>query len=1150
MSLQFIQGNAGSGKSTYLYQNIIEEAIQHPKKNYLVVVPEQFTMHTQQQLVAMHPAHSIMNIDVLSFERMAYRVFDELGTDTLQVLEETGKHLLLRKIAQEQKEHLVVLQKNSRRPGYIAQIKSLISELMQYDISPETLEDMMECPGMQENFRQKAGDILVLYREYRSRLAGNYITAEEILQKLMDVADRSKILRGATVVFDGFTGFTPIQNQFLEMLFGIADKVMVTVTCEPGSRLFEEPADQDLFAMGKRMVLTLVAMAERAGCEIEPVICLEQSAQGRFRPGGYLWHLEQNLFRPGAKPFVEMEDPGDAFAMVSLSTPRQELTYVACEIEKQVREQGLHYGDFAVVCADMDTYAHLVPGIFDKLHIPYFLDAKAEIVFHPFIEAIKSLFMMVEENCSYESVMRLLRSGMTDLDTGEIDLLENYLLAANVRGFGKYRDIFTYIPMGYTPEQMVTLNEIRGKLAKPLGEFYERFPGKRGTVADISEALYRWILYYDIQRRLKQRGDMFEEMGEATKAREYQQIYGVVMDLLDKLVAILGTEEMSLTEYGELLATGFESLRIGVIPPGTDRVVVGDMERSRLAGIKVLYLVGACDGAIPKSVDSGGILTQVERQQLREADFVLAPTDREKAFMQRFYLYFVMTKPSDKLVVTYARVDNGGNATRRSYLIGVLGKLFPNVPVTTIESLPIAHQLLTPEVARDYLVEGLRGCARGEEVSQELLGLLAWEQQQNESQMGRLVEAAYYTHKKEQLSAAAVDAVFGKERFESVSRIEQYARCAYAYFVKYGLSLQPRQEYSFASVDMGTLYHTALEYYSKRLDGDTEVNWYTISQEKMEQMVREAILHTYQTMTKTQVMESARDAYILHKMEMTLGQTVWALTEQVRKGSFVPKAFEVSFDRVDDVDALKFRLDEMHSMRLVGKVDRVDLCETEDTVYVKIVDYKSGNKDVDLNRLYHGLQVQLVLYLNATMEGLKEKYPDKDIVPGAMFYYHIHRPFLSREAVQKNGREDALLKELQMRGVLNRDDAVVEAMHHGLQGKSNVIPAGRKADGTLDATTKALDREQFAMVGDYVNLLMQSNGERIIGGDIDCAPYKMGDETGCAYCEYHGICGFDSKMPGYDYRVLSVEKDRDRIVENMKTDLEKAKGRRHDEVDR
>ena len=1149
MSLQFIQGNAGSGKSTYLYQNIIEEAIQHPKNNYLVVVPEQFTMHTQQQLVAMHPAHSIMNIDVLSFERMAYRVFDELGTDTLQVLEETGKHLLLRKVVQEQKERLLVLQKNSRRPGYIAEIKSLISELMQYDISPETMEDMMECPGMQESFRQKAGDILVLYREYRSRLAGHYITAEEILQKLMDVADQSKILRGATVVFDGFTGFTPIQNQFMEMLLGIADKVVVTVTCEPESSFFQEPAEQELFAMGKRMALTLITMAGRAGCEIEPAICLEQSDRGRFTPGGYLRHLEQNLFRPDAKAFTEAKKPRDDFSMVSLSTPRQELTYVASEIEKQVREQGLHYGDFAVVCADMDTYAHLVPGIFDKLHIPYFLDAKAEIVFHPFIEAIKSLFMMVEENFSYESVMRLLRSKMTDLDTSEIDLLENYLLAANVRGYGKYRDIFTYIPMGYTPEQMVVLYEIRDRLAKPLGQFLERFPGKRGNVADISEALYQWICYYDMERQLKMRGDLFDEMGEATKAREYQQIYGVVMDLLDKLVAILGAEEMSLTEYGELLSTGFESLRIGVIPPGNDRVVVGDMERSRLSHIKVLYLVGACDGAIPKSLGSGGIFTQVERQQLREADFVLAPTDREKAFMQRFYLYFVMTKPSHKLVVTYARVDNGGNATRRSYLIGVLEKLFPSISVTTIDTLPTSYQFLTPEMARDYLVESLRACARGEDIPEELLGLLAWEQEQNQSGMRRLVEAAYSTHKKEQLSAAAVDAVFGKERFESVSRMEQYARCAYAYFVKYGLLLQPRQEYSFASVDMGNLYHTALEYYSKRLARETEVNWYTISEEQMEDMVREAVTHTYQTMTKTQVMETARDAYILHKMEMTLRQTVWVLTEQVRKGSFVPKAFEVSFDRVDDVEALRFQLDEMHSMRLVGKIDRVDLCEREDTVYVKIVDYKSGNKDVDFNQLYHGLQVQLVLYLNATMEGLKEQYPDKEIVPGAMFYYHIHRPFLSREAVQKNGSEGALLKELQMRGVLNRDDVVVEAMHHGLQGKSNVIPAGRKADGTLDATTKALDKEQFALLGEYVNLLMQEYGERMIGGDVDCAPYKMGDETGCTYCEYHGICGFDSKMPGYEYRVLSVEKDREKIVENMKTDLEKAKGRRHDEMD-
>ena len=391
-----------------------------------------------------------------------------------------------------------------------------------------------------------------------------------------------------------------------------------------------------------------------------------------------------------------------------------------------------------------------------------------------------------------------------------------------------------------------------------------------------------------------------------------------------------------------------------------------------------------------------------------------------------------------------------------------------------------------------------------------------------------------------------MDAVFGKERSESVSRMEQYARCAYGYFLKYGLYLQPRAEYGFESMDMGNLYHTALEYYSRALEAREDVNWYTISQEQMDALVKEAIGHTYQTMTKTQVMESARDTYLLRRMEATLSQTVWALTEQVRKGAFVPKAYEVSFDAVSDVEALRFRLDEMHTMRLVGKVDRVDLCEEPDKVYVKIVDYKSGKKDVDLNQLYHGLQVQLVMYLSATMEGLKEKYPDKEIVPGAMFYYHIHKPFLSGEAVRKYGKEDALLKELQMRGVLNRDDHIIEALHHGLEGKSNVIPAGRKADGTLDATTKALDIKQFQVLRDYVNLLVREYGEHMIKGDIDCKPYKMGDMTGCTYCDFHSICGFDSRMPGYEFRQLSEEKDRDRIVENMKRDLEIAKGQSDD----
>lgn len=1155
MSLQFIIGPAGSGKSTYLYRHVVEEATAHPKQNYLVIVPEQFTMHTQQQLVAMHPEHAIMNIDVLSFNRMAYRVFDELGTDTLEVLEETGKNLLLRKVAQEQAEQLHALKKKIKRPGYIAQVKSLISEFTQYDISPEDLRQILQDPAVSEAFRYKAQDVLVMYEGFCDMTAGKYITTEQILQKLLDVVADSALVSGSTIVLDGFTGFTPIQNQLLQALLRLAHKVMVTVTCDTSESLLGQVQEQELFAMSKTMVAKLTKMARDAGVAIEQPVTMDNRAQGRFVPGGYLSYLEAHLFRQGEVPFTQQmqsalqgQETTDAIGIVGLMNPRQELQYVAGEIERQVRKGGVRYRDFAIVCANLDAYKHMVPQIFERYHIPYFLDAKTEVVFHPLIESMNSLLMMVEERFSYQSVMRLLRTGMTDLSVEETDALDNYILAANIRGYQKYRRIFEVQPYGYTPEDLVELNGIRQKFIAPLDKVMEVLGKKEATVIERSTALYEWMVGYQMQERLQQKAQQYRLAGDEVRAREYEQIYGVVMNLLDKLVAILGDEVMTVAEYAEILATGFESLSIGMIPPAQDCVMIGDMERTRLSDIRTMYLIGANDGAIPKALGNGGILSQWEREQLKELDVELAPSDRQKAFMQRFYLYFVMTKPSRQLFVTFTRVDNDGKALRRSYLIHTLQKLFPTVAVTEYETLPVEDRLLTQEVMADYFAECLREYVDRDAMPEAFSAMLDWQRQHPSQQMERLEEAAFYTHRTERLSRIATDAVFGHKISESVSRMEQYARCAYAYFLKYGLQLAPRQEHAFAVVDMGNLYHAALEHYSKSLLMREDVNWYTITPEQSDALLEESIVHTYQTMSKTQVLEDARDAYILHKMEQTLHQTIWALTEQVRKGSFIPSAFEVDFQEVGDLEALQFQLDEMHTMRLRGKIDRVDLHKTDDKVYVKIVDYKSGHKDLDFQQLYHGLQVQLVLYMDAVTEGLQRQYPNRQVEPGAMFYYRIDDPLVRAEEVKKGTTEDAVLKALQMKGVVNADAQVVEALHHGLQGYSNVIPVGVKSEGQLYQSSSAVSAEEFRIMEDYVQMLMRQTGQKIMEGQIDCVPFQMGQQSGCTYCDYHGVCGFDARMNGYEVRRLTEGGSRQEIIEQMTMDLAKYHGRSQTEA--
>ncbi len=1143
MSLQFIIGNSGSGKSTYLYERVIEESRKHPKRSYLVIVPEQFTMETQKELVHLHPDHAIMNIDVLSFDRLAFRVFDELGTGTGDVLEETGKNLVLRKVAENKKDELTVLKGKMTKKGYISEMKSLISELTQYNVNPEGLEEMIECKTMSPAFRYKAQDILVMYQGFLDYIQGKYITTEEILQLLIDVVEDSPLVKDSVMVFDGFTGFTPIQNQLLRQLLRLTRQMLVTVTMDVNEDYLMLPTEAELFAMSKKMTCSLVKMARETGTQVLDPIRMDMQEKIRFSPKGELFHLEQNLFRMRYHAYSG-ENEESQIQIYSLPGPRSELEFVAGRIVAEIRKKGYHYRDFAVVCANLDSYRHYVPSIFTEYGLPYFIDTKSDIVFHPFIEMISAAFEMVTDYFSYESVSRFLRSGLHNLSMEERDILDNYLVVSGICGQNKFLHPFTVLPKGYDSEKLVEINQIREKFMEAVAPFLQKVHGKEHSVEEFSKALYEFLLSYHIQERIQEKESILREQGEYVKAREYEEIYGLVMNLLDKMVTLLGEEMMDAGEYIQILETGLETAKIGIIPPSHDSIVIGDIERTRLEHMKVIFLIGANDGAIPKSLGRGGILSQMERELLKEADYELAPTDREKAFMQKFYLYLMMTKPSEKLVITYGRVAGDGSSVRRSYLIGTLEKLFPKLQVTEIENLTGMDRIVTEATARNYLVESLRDYAAQDKASPVdeaiLSSMLAWYETHPIEEMKQIREAVFYSHKKEMVGNAVMRAITGDTLQGSVTRLEQYSSCAYAYFLNYGLRLSERREHALEVVDMGTLYHETLDMYSKLLQ-ESEFSWFDVTEEASKQILSQAILSTYQTMTKSELMENARDAFVLKKMEHTMSRCIWALTRQVRKGKFTPAGFEVSFGAADNLDALRFQLDETEQLQLRGKIDRMDTYEDEDKIYVKIIDYKSGNQKLSLLNMFYGLQIQLILYLGAATEKLTRQYPNKEVEPAGMFYYHIDNPLVEDKPGAEE-IEELLLKELRMRGLVNAEEKVIQAMDENISGSSSVIPVTRNKDGSLGKKSNVATTEQFALMEAYVAQHITNVGRKIQQGEVDCKPYQLDKEDGCMYCPYHGVCGFDSTLSGYEYRKLKKIKDDNEILGEMRAKVEGKEG--------
>lgn len=1134
MALKFILGNSGGGKTEYMYQEVVKHAEANVKKNYLVVVPEQFTMQTQRKLVDLSSNKAIMNIDVLSFQRLAYRIFDELGKTDIKILEETGKNLVLRKIAQEHAENLTVLRANMHRMGYIGEIKSFISELMQYNISPIQLEETIEKGAFGSGLTHKLQDISVMYRGFTEYLSGNYITQEELLHVLISVAKESKILRDSVLVLDEFTGFTPVQVELLRTLMPICNEIQVSLTIDAKEDFFHSKGIEELFDMPKKTIRNLMELAQQTHTEVLDPVVVTGGDKKRFKDAPALYFMEQNLFR---RSYQRKFGTNEEIQMFSLKNPKEEFIWAARKINELVQNHGYRYRDIAVVSGNVETYANYVEQVCKKYEIPYFLDTTKEVLFHPFIEFVRAILEVMQSDFSYHSIMRLLRTGYCDMEQDEIDKLENYLLATGIRGQKMWSKRWLRMPKNEKAYDLDLLEGIRHKFMEDFAPVLEAFTSKSSVEEQIL-ALYTYMTKLQVEKQLFVKESQLLEVGEQTKSKEYGQIYRVVMDLFEKCVQVLGKEVISIRELNEILDAGFEAAKVAVIPPGYDSVTIGDIERTRLNHVKVLLFLGVNEGIVPKSVNQGGIISQYERDAMEAADLTLAPGAREQAFIQKFYLYLNMTKPSKQLYLTYSRVDSEGKALRPSYLIRTILHMFPDMQVQEIAELEQILDVSTENAAQEYFLTGGNSIEK-ESRTKEWYALakcfLESEDDEIREKSKSILDAFYYQYTHDPISHVVAQAVYGKSIEGSVTRLESFARCAYAHYLSYGLKLREREESGFESVDMGNLYHTAVEIYSKKL-AESQYDWFTVPDEIRDEFSQTAMEEAILAYPNLSIYATAENAHMAGRMNQIFKKTVWALTTQVRKGRFIPNEFEVSFSKADHLEALCFDLEQENHVQLSGRIDRLDTCVDDNRVYVKVIDYKSGNTKFDLLKLYHGMQLQLIVYMNAAMELEKKKHSHKEIVPGGLFYYHIDDPVVEVTGeVDEAEIQAAILKELKPDGLVNQEEAIYRAMDDEFEQKSVVIPVELKKSGELSARSSVASAEEFEILSEYVNHRIIESGNDIYQGNVQISPFVEGQTSSCDYCPYKSVCGFDKKVPGFEERVPK-KVDKKELFERMEKD--------------
>ena len=1143
MSLRFYFGPSGSGKSHRIYEEIMQRAAQEPGRNFLIIVPDQFTMQTQKDLVMRSDRGGILNIDVLSFGRLSHRILEEVGTKEMPVLDDTGKSLVLQKIAADLKEQLPAMGSLLHKQGYIHEVKSAISEFMQYGISTQDMDKLIASAEKRGALAMKLRDLKTLYRGFQDYIRDHFITTEETLDVLRRSLVKSKILPDSVVVFDGFTGFTPIQNRLIQELMRVCEETIVTVTIGEEEDPYQMDGEQKLFHLSKKTVADLVKLAAEAEVTRGEDVFVK-GGLNRFTEAPALWYLEQNLFRYQYEPYMEKQREIRMFEALS---PREEVHQTALYIRKLIREEGLTYRDIAVVIGDLEGYASYVETEFGQLEIPCFLDRTRGIVLNPMIEYIKSALQLYIRDFSYDTVFHFLRSGMADISREEIDELENYVIRTGARGYRTYSRLFTRkteeMQQGSgqedterAEETMERLNRIRQQFADTVEILHMAPRAKAGEYVD---HLYDFLEQNQVQQKLLNYQQQFEQEGDLAKAREYAQIYRLVMDLLDQIYELLGEEEISLQEFADILEAGFGEITVGTIPQNVDRIVVGDMERTRLKQVKVLFFLGVNDGNIPKNASKGGIISDMDREFLIESGTEMAPSPRQQMYIQRLYLYLNMTKPSERLYLSYAKVNSDGKGIRPSYLIDTVRKLFPQLAVEYPQNRSRLEQIEGRQEGARYLAEELReyadGTLREEERQDFYLMYRAYEA--DPEGRDRLTAAAFRRYKESGLSRIVARALYGRQLENSVSRLETYAACACRHFLQYGLSLQEREEFGFEVSDMGNVYHAVLENFAGKL-AESGRTWWDFDENFATQAIKEAVEGYAATYGETVLYSSARNEYAITRMSRILTRTVLTLQQHLKQGSFQPDDYELSFRFAEDLDSIHVDLSEEEKMHLQGRIDRIDVSEDAEHVYVKVIDYKSGNKKFDLAALYYGLQLQLVVYMNAAMELESRKHPDKEIVPAALLYYHIDDPTIETpvELTQEQINEEILTK-LRMNGVVNSDPAVVERLDRFLQDKSKVIPVEKKKDGSFSARSGILSREELHVVSAYVDTKIRQIGREILDGKIAANPYEKGNEEACTYCAYKKVCGFDGSIPGYEKRQLE-DLDQQTLMQRMQETTE------------
>ena len=1108
MGLKIVYGRAGTGKSEFIF-NDIRNKINGNEKIY-IITPEQFSYTAEKKLLEAVKSDAVINAEVLTFERMAYRVMNEIGGVTKTNLSESGKSMLIYSILDNEKNNLKFLGKSDKN---IEVISNSITELKKHNISLENLQEVTEKID-DVYLKTKLQDISLLYEKYKYKIQKNYIDENDILTILAEQLPKTNMFNNTLIYIDEFAGFTPQEYEIIKYLLKTAKEITITMCVD--SIIESTEPETDVFYANKITVSKLLNLQDD-----EQIIPIYLDKQYRFK-SKELEHLEKNLY---AIPYKKYEKEIKNLHLFLALNQYSEIENTAKEIIKLVRDEKYRYNEIAIITKNIEQYSSIIKAIFNKYDIPVFIDEKKELSQNVLVKYIIALLEIFSNNWSYDSVMNYIKVGFCNISKEEIFELENYCISCGIKQSKWYKEDWKY--GNYDTEFIQRMNELRKKIVIPLMKFKQKFVGLK-TFEEITRALYEFLIENNIDLKLQNKIEELKNEEQNELVDDYLASWNILINLFDEIVMVFGKEKTTFDKYEEILKVGLNNSSLGKIPQNIDQIIVGDVDRSRSNKVKAVFIIGLNDGAFPSINKNEGFLDDKDRLMLKNNEIELAKGMTEKLYDDNFNIYKAMSTAEEKLFLSYSSVDEEGKTLRGSIYVSQVKKIFENL-IEESDVIEKVFSITTKQLIFDELIVNIRNFIEGKKIDNiwfEIYSIydkdIDWKEKLHSS-----INALNYTNIPMKIDTKTITKLYGNELKTSISRLEQYRSCPFSFYLKYTLKLSEKSLFQIQSLDTGSFMHEVIDEFFNIIN-NKNIKLKEITEDEIQKIIDEIIKEKL-SLKKNYIFQSTAKYKILtERLRKLILKSMKYIIETITSGDFEVFGNEIEFKENAKYPPIKIDLEDGKKVEIIGKIDRVDMAKNADGKYVRIIDYKSSVKDIDLNKVIAGLQIQLLTYLDAITE-------KEDVLPAGVFYFNLIEPIIKAKKNETDEEiEDKIKKMFKMNGLILADVNVVRMMDNTLEkGYSNIVPAYITAENTISPKlSNSVTKDEFKKLQKNIKVTIKEIAKEILSGNINLKPYNKKRKTPCDYCEYKSICQFDTAMCGNEYNYLS-EMKKEEILEKL-----------------